>query len=313
MNNYIVDLLRVIRNCSVDNTYKMVWAKALVEISCSKEKNERVELSHIARKIFKYYWNQTIYFDLIQGSNISKPPEYITEVKKQIKEYYSRNGNKQPKHFERIEAELELDINKLVRILKQDVSWRFLKLKGETVQIYRYQKGDDYLVLGNQNVIEEYSDILFETINFRWTQILENFNSSPRIAKKVRVLDLREIKRNSLSKFRHFLNIGNPTHKCFLCGDEILNETPSIDHVIPWSFLFSDDIWNLVYTHQTCNSQKSNIIPTETEIEKLEERNLILHDLLKTKPEFNSKKPTKELEIAIEKDFVKKFWISCKT
>ena len=313
MNSYIGDFLRVIRNCNVDNTYKMAWAKALVEISCDEEKNERIELKDIAKKIFKYYWNQTIYFDLIQGSNISKPPEYITEVKKQIQKYYLKNKTKQPKHFERIDSELELDINNLVRILKQDVSWRFLNLKNETVSLYQYQKGNDFLILPNQNVIEEYSDIIFESINFRWTQILENFNSSPRIAKKIRVLDLQEIKRNNLSKYRPFLNISNPSHKCFICGKEIEGETPSIDHVIPWSYLFSDDIWNLVYTHQTCNSQKSNIIPTENDVEKLEERNIILYNLLKINSEFNSKKSTKELEIAIEKDFVKKFWISCKT
>ena len=205
------------------------------------------------------------------------------------------------------------DILLLVRILKQDVSWRFLNLKNETASIYQYQKGDDYLILSNQNVIAEYSDILFESINFRWTQILENFNSSPRVAKKVRVLDLQEIKRNSLTKFRPFLNISNPSHNCFICGEKIIGETPSIDHVIPWSFLFSDDIWNLVYTHQSCNSQKSNIIPTENEIEKLEERNRILYDMLKSNAEMRSKKPTKELEIAIEKDYLKKFWISCKT
>jgi hypothetical protein len=313
MNSYVGQFLEVIRQCNVDNTYKMAWARALVEISCEKEKSERVELSDIAIKIFKYYWNQTIYFDLNQGSNISKPPEYITEVKKQIQIYYEENKTKQPKHFERIDSEEKPDIKNLVRILKQDVSWRFLNLNNKTVSLYQYQKGSDYLILPNQNVIEEYSDIMFESINFRWTQILENFNSSPRIAKKVRVLDLQEIKRNNLSRFRPFLNISNPSQMCFICGKQIEGETPSIDHVIPWSFLFNDDIWNLVYTHHSCNSQKSNIIPAETEIERLQERNIILYDLLKIDSEFSSKKLTKELEIAIEKDFVKKFWISCRT
>ena len=54
MDNSRRDFLKVIRDCSVDNTYKMAWAKALVEISCSKEKNKRVELNDIARLMFKY-------------------------------------------------------------------------------------------------------------------------------------------------------------------------------------------------------------------------------------------------------------------
>ncbi len=143
MNSYLLNFLRIIRNCSVDNTYKMAWAKSLVEISCEKKKGDRIELSQIAKKIFKYYWNQTIYFDLIQGSNISKPPEFITEVKDKIGKYYSRKKNKQPIHFERVESEINLDLNKLVRILKQDVSWRFLKLKNEVIPLYTYKKGDD--------------------------------------------------------------------------------------------------------------------------------------------------------------------------
>lgn len=313
MNNYVSNFLKIIRNCSVDNTYKMAWAKALVEISCESHKNKKIELTDIAKKIFKYYWNQTIYFDLVQGSNISKPPEFITEVKKQIEKYYVIKKTRRPIHFERIDSEINLDLKKLVRILKQDVSWRFLKLKKEIILLYIYEKGNDFLVLEHQNIIEDYSDVLFESINFRWTQILENFNSSPRIAKKIRVLDLKEVKRNSLSKFRQFLDVENPTHNCFICGEKIVAETPSIDHVIPWSFLFSDDIWNLVYTHKTCNSQKSNTIPTEKDIEQLEQRNVRLYNLLNSEKKFNSKKPTKELKIAIEKDYVKKFWISCKT
>ena len=167
MNEYLRQFLKVIRNCSVDNTYKMAWGKALVEISYEKSNNRRIELKQIARKIFKYYWNQTIYFNLIQGSNISKPPEFISEVKKEIANYNNRNGTKQPVHFERIEGELKLNLNKLVRILKQDVSWRFLKLKNEIFPLYIYEKGNDYLILENQNILSEYSDILFESINFR--------------------------------------------------------------------------------------------------------------------------------------------------
>jgi len=82
----------------------------------------------------------------------------------------------------------------------------------------------------------------------------------------------------------------------------------SIDHVIPWSYLYSDDIWNLVYTHISCNSSKNNIIPSEKEIERLKERNIRLLKALTNK----SDKIVEELKLAIEKDYVNKFWIGCK-
>ncbi|WP_257467809.1 HNH endonuclease domain-containing protein [Paenibacillus sp. BGI2013] len=37
--------------------------------------------------------------------------------------------------------------------------------------------------------------------------------------------------------------------------------------------MYSDDVWNLVFVHQTCNSKKSNILPEEGIIQKLEEPN----------------------------------------
>lgn len=310
MNEYIKHFTRVIRNCRVDNTYKMAWGKALVELSIKNNGTQRIEFRQIAETIFKYYWNQTIYFDLIQGSNISKPPEFITEIKNQINLYYKRNNTKQPIHFERVKS-VEINYDKLIRILKQDVSWRFLKLDTKTIPLYEYQKGDDYLILKEQKILSDYSDVLFEVINFRWTQILENFNSSPRIAKKVRILDFDTIKRKSLTKFKVYLDEHNKQQSCFICGSKIINENPSIDHVIPWSFLFSDDLWNLVYTHQSCNSKKSNIIPMEKDIKRLEKRNIELFNTLKMN--FKTKKDVKELELAINKDYVKKFWINCKT
>ncbi len=310
MDIYVNDFLNLVRNCSVDNTYKMAWGRALVEIAVQNPKSKKISLEEISKKVFKYYWNQTIYFDLIQGSNISKPPAFITSVKKEIDKYYTKIGNKQPKHFDRVE--IQLDYLSLVRILKQDVSHRFQNLNGQVIQLYNYTKGEDFLVLHNPEIIAAYSEVLFEAINFRWTQILENFNSAPRIAKKVRVLDLPEIKRASLSKFKKYLDVENPTHECFICNKSINSETPSIDHIIPWSFLFSDDLWNLVYTCQSCNSKKSNSIPLEKEIALVEKRNINLLGLLKKNEAIKEKKPIEELEIAIRQDYIRKFWVNCK-
>ncbi|MEH6942042.1 HNH endonuclease domain-containing protein, partial [Bacillus sp. JJ722] len=80
-----------------------------------------------------------------------------------------------------------------------------------------------------------------------------------------------------------------------------------VDHVIPWSYMFSDDLWNLVYCHKGENSEKSNRLPSEEDVERLEERNKQL--LLRMK---SSTKDYDQLQIAIEKDYVKKFWISFK-
>lgn len=83
-NKFYSRFTKIIRECNYDNTYKMAWAKSLVELCSAKELNEEsvlITLHEIAGKFLKYYWNQTIFFDLVQGSNPQKPPKILTLTK----------------------------------------------------------------------------------------------------------------------------------------------------------------------------------------------------------------------------------------
>ena len=97
---------------------------------------------------------------------------------------------------------------------------------------------------------------------------------------------------------------------CFICGEEIKNETPSIDHVIPWSYMYHDDLWNLVYTHKSCNSSKSNILVNEKDIKKLESRNIELMKLMDSNK--INYKHSDELRFSIEKGHPMMFWMNYK-
>ena len=80
--------------------------------------------------------------------------------------------------------------------------------------------------------------------------------------------------------------------------------------MIPWSYLFSDDMWNLVYVKKSENSSKSNKIPSEKTILNLEKRNKILYQKM-GKIGLIDKKFV-ELKQSIDKDYVKEFWYGCK-
>ena len=134
-----------------DNTYKMAWAKSIVEI-CSNASLDseflNITLSDIASKYIKYYWNQTIFFDLIQGTNPTKPPVILSLVKDLINKYFLAIGKKQPEVFEKVEDRfsrigLEKDYQKtlikIAKTLKQDVSWRFDSIQ-EDGSLYTYIK-----------------------------------------------------------------------------------------------------------------------------------------------------------------------------
>ena len=92
----------------------------------------------------------------------------------------------------------------------------------------------------------------------------------------------------------------------FYTGNELEEKDISVDHVIPWSYMYSDDIWNLVVTSKSLNSQKSNRIPTEDIIEKLEIRNQELLSKIEDSQYYDS------LKIAVDNDYVRKFYTSYK-
>ena len=75
MEPYITHLTTVIRNTDMNNTYKMVWVRSIVETCVLNPFIEIIPFDELAPKIFGYYWNQTIFFDLEQGPNLRKRPK----------------------------------------------------------------------------------------------------------------------------------------------------------------------------------------------------------------------------------------------
>ena len=113
-----------------------------------------------------------------------------------------------------------------------------------------------------------------------------------------------------MSKFKTFLDLENPNKICFITEDRISDTELSIDHVIPWSYLYSDDLWNLVYVKKSENSSKSNIIPDENIIGKLEDRNNRLLKIMEIN-EIESKH-FDDLQLSIETNLVRRSWVGFK-
>ena len=287
----------------MENTYKMSWVRSITEYLITNPNDDTIHFDDLSPLIFKYYWNQIIFFDLKQSPSPNKPPVICQIVKNEI----DKQQSAMPVLFTRIENRIEIPIKQISDVLKIDVSHRFLKLGSEDFEIYDLNKKNRTLLIKEPDIFRKYADILFELINYRWTQKLEDFNSSPRISKKVRGTDREEIKRGNLSKFKKYLYLENPERRCFIT-QELISDDESVDHVIPWSYLYSDDIWNLVLVKKGANSSKSNKIPEEELINKLEQRNEKLLELT----EYESDKQIEELRLAIQNDYVRKFWTGCR-
>ena len=325
MSTFLEDFKLVIRQCDYSNTYKMAWSKAIVELS-SNYKDELSEytilgLKDIAEKMFKYYWDQTIYFNHFQAAP-SQPPIIVSCVKEIIDLYQKDREEYKKIVFVKVEdtiktkykKEFENVIRKSIANIKENVMPFFLNLNRQTYDFYEMRKKDNVIIIKTsylKDLFDNRQD-LFDLINYRWSLMLEDYNSSPRIGKKVRIMDEQTIKRTKgLSTFDKFLDLENKEHICFMCGEKIDDKNLSRDHVIPWSYMYSDDLWNLVYVHKSCNSSKSNTTPREESIKKLKDRNIKLREELHKNLGDKKVSILQEFDYAIDHDYVDKFYKGC--
>ena len=324
MNAYLNQWLTIIEQMNNDNTYKLAWGRAIIECvhddvySINEDDFAIIEFEDIAKCMIKYYWNQSFFFNLKQSPSQKKPPVIWQETIKLINEYKRLSDSSIPVwHDQGIQILLENHpifynqcVNKVVKTLHQDVCWRFKYINKETLDIYKYAKelGSKIFIHKNDiEILKDYDVIIAKLLNYKWAQLLEKFNFAPKIVNKVNGISESKLRRNSLSKYKEILLMQ------FKDGEilDFYTETPldihdiSVDHVIPWSFMYSDDIWNLVLTSKSNNSSKSNSIPSEETIEKLKERNRYLLSVLEGKFK-------EDIEIAIEHGYLDKFYYECK-
>jgi len=259
-----------------------------------------------------------IFFNLKQSPNQNKPPIIWQETVKLINEYkYITESNIPVWHDEGLEILLSNNptlyqecLTKVIKTLHENVCWRFKKVQSDTLEIYIYKKEFGSKVFFRQediHILKDYNVVIAKLLNYKWAQLLEKFNFAPKISNKVNSIAESRLRRNNLSKYKEALLIQFKDGQVM----DFYTETPldihdiSVDHVIPWSFMYSDDIWNLVLTSKSHNSSKSNSIPSEEIISKLKERNRNLLSILDGKFK-------EDLEIAIEHGYLDKFYYECK-
>ena len=321
---YINDWLHVIESMKNENTYKLAWGRALIECVYharyfqNSDGKYVVLLNDIAKCMLKYYWNQIFFFGLKQSPTRvdGRQPCVVQHTNELINEYKKLTSSSIPVWFDKAENDLPIKlmedtINKISNVLPNDVSWRFKEIDRKEIPLYFY----DYKARSRQvifdkesiNLLKEYSVIISKLLNYKWSQLLEKFNYAPRIANKVNSISDAKLRRDNLTKFKNELlkQFKDGVVVDFYSGLPLKDNDISVDHVIPWSFMYSDDIWNLVLTSKSHNSSKSNSIPDEEVIAKLKERNNEIVDLLEAKFKIS-------MNEAIANDYVDKYYFECR-
>ena len=321
MNKYLSDWLRIIEEMQNDNTYKTAWGRGIIECVYLGEyevHNDKVIMnqSSIANKMIKYYWNQTFFFGLEQGRNpviLQKVKEMIAKYKEEVSTYPVPWNEAEP-YFMSNENYYNKIISAVISNAKVNVCPRFKNVSNsEILDIYEIDHKNKILIFHKDHIeiLKEYAFVLSKLFNYKWAQLLERFNTAPRITNKVTAASDSKIRRQSLNKYKKFLlEFYEDTEiRDFYTGEVIDKKDIHIDHVIPWSFIYSDDVWNLVVTSANSNLSKNNRPPTEEEIRKLKERN---KNLLIRMPKDKYESYKKSIEYALEHNLIDKHYVNMK-
>lgn len=217
MSRQFEEFKRIICEFNFDNTYKVAWAKALIELSSElpiAEEQTRITISLIAQKYMQYYWDLLIRNDLPQSSNSQKPPEVVTTIKNLINVYYDCIDDQTPDYFRNAvtiipKGQLEAALKKVTSILKKDVSYRFLMLNRQKTDVYAYSKGDDRLWISS-SLLQEIRDDklhLLDLVHYRWGKIIELFAGELETKKDTFIIDEHSIDKNALLEYERMLGL----------------------------------------------------------------------------------------------------------
>jgi hypothetical protein len=256
------DIVALARGARTSSTYKPALLKAIALI-CMRNPSTSIPLGVIGAEFARLYWNQTVVFRLNQG--FGKKPEVLQQILNASERYSVRKIGDLP---EQARATLE---KRMSGILSTNVLVAFhSSAPAGMPPLFTWSRGDDSIKLTESSVefIQRNALTLIMIAEHWWAGILEKINIlSPAIIDKV---ERDGASRSSLSSFQKVLRSVDDL-ECFYC------ERPDIafhiDHVLPWTFILADPLWDLVLACAPCNVAKSDRLPVASFIEKLQRVN----------------------------------------
>jgi len=255
---------------SVSTSYKFVFFKALLENLYNVDEKLGLSYNQIFYSFTNIYWNLVIHHKLAQSPNKNKPARAQTILQK----YANDNAIPSEWQFDQLVDSLQLKIvNEVKRDCKQNVIGAFY---GDTAGVfYEFDIKHAHFCFNSPvyQFMKKYQRVLINLTNYHLVKYLEKVNeatSTMALLSKIEVIS----KRSSLETFYKVLTQFEQ-NRCFYCNCDLsINRRKThVDHFIPWSFVQSDNLWNLVLACNDCNLQKSDKLSTRFYLESMLDRN----------------------------------------
>jgi 5-methylcytosine-specific restriction endonuclease McrA len=276
-------------------TYKFVLIKSLLENLYNV--NDQLELTYdvLFTSFAKIYWNLVIHHNLNQINMTSKQAG-VQKILIDIKEKHNVPNSLV---FDKLSEELQIDI--ITRVKKKGKFNVMGAIYGDTDStIYNFDNKRELIKINPSfySFMQRFQRILNYLTNYHLAIFLEKFNQqgdTTNLLMKVENVS----KRSSLNEFYSLLSLFYKG-KCFYCHKDIkLKAGAHVDHFIPWSFVQSDQLWNLVISCNTCNLSKNDKLAVDMFLNSLIDRNgeLLINPLVKEREDMKVYTKQKLIEL----------------
>jgi hypothetical protein len=250
-------------------TYKFGLIKSLIENLYNVNENLEINYYQLFESFTKIYWNLVVHHQLRQSNSSSMN----SAIEKALVNFQKEHTIPNDFRFDKLPYDLQLEIVQQVK----KVGKRYVigALYGDSKGIiYEFDLKKEYMRM-NEAVYKfmlKYQKVLTYLTNYHLALFLEKYNRAEDTVQMLMKVE-NVSKRSSLDMFYSILiSFGDKT--CFYCG-KMLNDrtTAHVDHFIPWSFVQTDQLWNLVLACRSCNVSKRDRIAKEIFLDSLIERN----------------------------------------
>lgn len=261
-------IVALARDASTSASYKPALLKALVRViaaaSTKRIVANEIPLTVIGSHFVRLYWVQTVVFRLRQSPSLVKEAKVVRAIRAASGIHRIRDLADLPQS-----ARTSLD-RQMATFLTINVLEAFHRSAPIAMpRLYTWSRGDASIRMTDAAIrfVVENVPTLEAIANLWWARHLEKVNLlAPLVIEKV---ERNGAYRTSLGRYVALLERSDGS-RCFYCERSLSDDIPKqVDHVIPWSFLLADPIWDLVLACVHCNSSKSDTLPARAYIDKL--------------------------------------------
>lgn len=248
------------------SSYKFGLIRALVDNLYNADTEFVLTYDQIYETFSRIYWNLIIKYNLVQ----TDPSHKQTAIERICKEMQQKYQIPSGWAFDKLQIEIQNEA--LGQIKNEGKKYVVGAIYGDTRGLfYEFSTKKEYLKINPlvYNFLQHYQQVITRLNNYEWAKFLEKNNQVPGgFIQSIECIT----QRSSLDFYLKILEQYTP-NQCFYCSKDLTPRTTHVDHFIPWSYIHSDNLWNLVLSCRDCNLHKSDHLPSEEYLKLLFERN----------------------------------------